>query len=120
MDHRQAADRFSDYVDGQLGGAAKAELEQHLSVCIQCRTELESFRRTVGGLGRLKQSAPPSFLPQIQKQIYVRSHGRFFGGRWKLFGRIPFEWISLAMIVAMLVYYILLVRGSPTAVKPVP
>jgi anti-sigma factor RsiW len=120
MDHQSAAELFSGFVDGELAGSAKSELEQHLSVCIQCRTDLEEFRRAVGGLGRLKHAAPPTFLPQIQKQIFVRSRGRFFGRRWKLFGRIPFEWVSLAMIIAMLVYYIVQLRGAPTGIKPGP
>jgi len=120
MDHQTAAEMFSGYIDGELGGSARSDLEQHLAVCIQCRTDLEEFRRAVGGLGRLKNSAPPTFLPQIQKQIFVRSRGRFFGARWKLFGRIPFEWVSLAMIIAMLVYYIIQLRTAPTAVKPAP
>ena len=79
---------------------------QHLAACIQCRTELTGFRKTVGSLGRFKQTAPPSFLVDIKQQIYKRSHGRFFRPRWKLFGRIPFEWVSLGTIIAMLVYYI--------------
>ena len=120
MDHQQAANEFSDYVDGTLGAREKAELEQHLSACIQCRTSLESFRRAVGSLGKLKHGAPPSFLPEIQQQIYKRSRGRFFSRRWKLFGRIPFEWVSLAMIIAMLIYYIMLQYGSPTGVHPAP
>ncbi len=118
MDHQTAAELFSGFVDGELAGAAKNDLEQHLAVCIQCRTELEEFRRAVGGLGRLKHAAPATFLPQIQKQIFVRSRGRFFGPRWKLFGRIPFEWVSLAMIIAMLVYYIIQMRSAPTGVTP--
>jgi anti-sigma factor RsiW len=120
MDHQTAAALFSSYVDGELVGAPATELEQHLSICIQCRTELEAFRRAVGGLGRLKDHAPPAFLPEIQRQIFVRSRGRFFAGRWKLFGRIPFEWVSLAMIVAMLVYYIIQLRSAPTGVKSLP
>lgn len=120
MDHQTAAEMFSSHVDDELAGPAKAELEQHLAVCIQCRTELEEFRRAVGRLGSLKHAAPPSFLPQIQKQIFLRSRGRFFGGRWKLFGRIPFEWVSLAMIIAMLVYYIIHLRSAPTGVRPIP
>lgn len=118
MDHHSAAEMFSSYVEGDLAESARADLEQHLAVCIQCRTELEEFRRAVGGLGRLKHPAPPSFLPQIQKQIFLRSRGRFFGGRWKLFGRIPFEWVSLAMIIAMLIYYIIHLRSVPTGVRP--
>jgi anti-sigma factor RsiW len=117
MDHQSAAELFSSFVEGELVAPAKTELEHHLSVCIQCRTDLEEFRRAVGGLGRLKHAAPDSFLPQIQKQIFLRSRGRFFGGRWRLFGRIPFEWVSLAMIIAMLVYYIVHLRGVPTGVR---
>jgi len=122
MDHQTAAEQFSSYLDGELVGAPRTELEQHLAVCIQCRTELEEFRRAMGGLGRMKSRdhAPPTFLPEIQRQIYLRSRGRFFGKRWKLFGRIPFEWVSLATIIAMLVYYIIHLHGAPTGVKPAP
>lgn len=120
MDHQNASDLFSDYLDGTLTGAPKHDLEQHLGVCIQCRTELEGFRRALGSLGKLKKHAPASFLPSIQNQIFTRSRGRFFGRRWKLFGRIPFEWVSLAMIVAMLIYYIALQHGSPAGVKVAP
>lgn len=122
MDHQKASELFSSYLDSELVAAQRAELEQHLAVCIQCRTELEELRRAVGGLGRMKAQdhAPPTFLPQIQRQIYLRSRGRFFGKRWKLFGRIPFEWVSLATIIAMLVYYIIHLHGAPTGVKPAP
>lgn len=120
MDHHGAREMFSSFVDGELGETSRRELEQHLEACIQCRTELEEFRRAVGGLARLRHAAPDSFLPKIQEQIFVRSRGRFFAGRWKLFGRIPFEWVSLAMIIAMLVYYIIHLRGAPTGIRPVP
>jgi anti-sigma factor RsiW len=120
MDHEQAQTNFSDYVDGSLSERVRAEVDAHLAACIQCRTELTGFRETVGSLGRLKQAAPPSFLPNIQQQIFKRSRGRFFGQRWKLFGRIPFEWISLATIIAMLVYYLAVLHGSPTGVRPAP
>ena len=120
MDHAQAQDSFSDYVDGSLPERQRSEVDQHLAACIQCRTELTGFRETVGSLGRLKQAAPPSFLVDIKQQIYKRSRGRFFRPRWKLFGRIPFEWVSLATIIAMLVYYIFHLRGTPTGVHPLP
>jgi len=120
MDHAQAQSTFSDYVDGSLPERQRTEVDQHLSACIQCRTELASFRNTIGSLGRLKQAAPPSFLGDIKQQIYKRSQGRFFRPRWKLFGRIPFEWVSLGTIIAMLVYYIALMHGSPSGVRPAP
>jgi anti-sigma factor RsiW len=120
MDHEQAADMFSDFIDGTLVPRDRSALEQHLAACIQCRTDLEGFRRAVGSLGKLKQAAPPRFLPNIQQQIHKRSRGRFFGKRWKLFGRIPFEWVSLATIIAMLIYYIAMLHGTPGGVRPAP
>jgi anti-sigma factor RsiW len=116
--HARAAERFSAYVDGELAAGERAAVDSHLATCIQCRTNLEHFRRTIGNLSKLKEKAPMSFLPDIQGQINARSRGRFFGKRWLLFGRVPFEWVSLAMIVAMLVYYLVSLQASPTGVAP--
>ncbi len=119
--HSRTVESFSAYVDGELSPALRAEVDKHLATCIQCRTSLERFRLTLGGLGRLKiAGAPKSFLSDVQRQINQRSRGRFFGRRWMLFGRIPFEWVSLAMIMAMLVYYIVVLQTSPTGVSPAP
>jgi anti-sigma factor RsiW len=116
--HKRATEAFSAYVDDDLPPAERAHLEEHLAMCMQCRVSLERFRRTVGGLGALKRNAPVSFLQNVQEQINRRSRGRFFGKRALLFGRIPFEWLSLAMIVAMLIYYVVVLQTSPTGVVP--
>jgi anti-sigma factor RsiW len=116
--HTRVTEAFSAYVEGDLPPAERAFVDEHLASCLQCRVALERFRRTVGGLGALKRSAPGGFLENVQEQINRRSRGRFFGRRHLLFGRIPFEWLSLAMIVAMLVYYIIVLQTSPTGVVP--
>lgn len=116
--HQRTAESFSAYVDGDLPPAVRSSVEEHLASCMQCRVSLERFRRTVGRLGALKRPAPGDFLAGVQAQINRRSRGRFFGKRFLLFGRIPFEWLSLAMIVAMLVYYIVVLQSSPTGVVP--
>ena len=116
--HQRATESFSAYVEGDLGPAERAHIDEHLATCMQCRVSLERFRRTVGRLSALKRTAPVSFLENVQDQINRRSRGRFFGKRGLLFGRIPWEWVSLAMIVAMLVYYIVVLQTSPTGVVP--
>ena len=116
--HTRTAERFSAYLEDDLPPADRGAVEAHLASCIQCRTNLERFRATIGNLARLKKKAPASFLPDIQGQIHARSRGRFFGKRWLLFGRVPFEWVSLAMIIAMLVYYLVGLQGAPTTVVP--
>ena len=118
--HTRLTERMSAYVEGELPAEEKAAVEQHLATCIQCRTNLKLFRETISNLSQLKKKAPQSFLPDIQHQINTRSRGRFFGRRWMLFGRIPFEWVSLLMIVAMLLYYIFTLRSAPTHVKALP
>ena len=116
--HQRIQEQFSDYLDNHLSPESCAKLDEHVATCMQCRVALDRFKRTVGGLSSLRRSAPSSFLSDIQKQINVRSKGRFFGKKMMLFGRIPFEWISLAMIVAMLIYYIVFLQNSPTNVVP--
>jgi anti-sigma factor RsiW len=116
--HQRTAESFSAYLEGDLPPAERTGVDEHLATCMQCRVSLERFRRTVGRLGALKRTAPGNFLTGVQEQINRRSRGRFFGKRYLLFGRIPFEWLSLAMIVAMLVYYIVLLQTSPTGVVP--
>jgi anti-sigma factor RsiW len=118
--HARTQAAFSGYLDGELPDAERKIVDEHLAVCIQCRTELTRLKTAVQQLGGMRERAPRSFLADIQKQINTRSQGRFFGRRRLLFGRIPFEWVSLAMIVAMLVYYIVTQHGSPTQVAPGP
>jgi anti-sigma factor RsiW len=119
-DHTPVTDHLSSYVDGELAPAERNAFEAHLKACGECQKNLDQFRGTLGKLSQLKRKAPRSFLPQIQQQIHERSRGRFFGRRWMLFGRIPFEWVSLVMIIAMLVYYIATLQSAPTTVTPGP
>ena len=118
--HGPVEDAFSALVEDDLPPDRKQAIEAHLAGCARCRAGLERFRATVGGLGGLRERAPSTFLPDIQRQIYTRSRGRFFARRWVLFGRIPFEWVSLLMIVVMLVYYIVTLQSTPTTVTPAP
>jgi anti-sigma factor RsiW len=118
--HAPITQKFSAYLDGDLSSSERAAVEAHVAGCAACRTQLEQLRATLGRLGDLRAKAPGTFLADIQNQIRTRSHGRFFGRRHLLFGRIPFEWVSLAMIMAMLIYYIITTHGTPTQVAPRP
>ena len=118
--HTRVQETFSSYLEGDLEDKERQRVQEHLGTCIQCRTQLERFRTTLGRLGGLHEKAPKNFLGDIQGQIRSRSKGRFFSGPRHLFGRIPYEWISLAMIVAMLVYYIFTRLGTPGGVSPAP
>jgi anti-sigma factor RsiW len=79
--HARAQSGFSSYLDGELPDAERKFVDEHLAVCIQCRTELTRLKTAVQQLGGMRERAPRSFLADIQKQINTRSKGRFFGRR---------------------------------------
>jgi anti-sigma factor RsiW len=115
----RARARLSEYVAGELSDEEKRAVDVALGTCPACRHEIEELRATMGTLSGLKRGAPPGFLKDVQRQIHTRSRGRFFSGRrFLLFGRIPFEWISLVMLLAMLAYYVVWAQSTPTGVTP--
>jgi anti-sigma factor RsiW len=59
-EHRWTDARLSEYLDGELGEHQRARLEEHVRWCPECRRVLESLRRTVEGLMRLRVAAPES------------------------------------------------------------
>jgi anti-sigma factor RsiW len=118
--HARFEEQFSSYVEGDLPEPSRRALEEHVASCPACKTQLAAFRSTLGKLGSLREKAPHTFLAGIEAQIRRRSGGRFFGRRRLLFGRLPFEWLSLVMILAMLVYYVVTQHAAPTGVTPGP
>jgi len=58
----QWTDRLSDYLDGELNAAERAELEEHLSGCAECSAVLEQLRQVVARAQGLEDRAPDSDL----------------------------------------------------------
>ena len=63
-------DRLSEYLDGELDNAARAELELHLQTCAACRAVLEELRQVVGTARSLPPIEPATDLwPAIADRI---------------------------------------------------
>jgi predicted anti-sigma-YlaC factor YlaD len=58
----QWTDRLSNYLDGELNVAERAELEEHLSSCAECSAVLEQLRQVVARAQSLENRAPDSDL----------------------------------------------------------
>ncbi|MCC6748071.1 MAG: zf-HC2 domain-containing protein [Deltaproteobacteria bacterium] len=118
MDHQRANELFSEYLEGELPPEEKQAVEEHLAGCDTCRAELEAFRTTLRGLSGLHTLPPPTdFAHQVEQRIHRRSRGRFFGDDRTL-SRIPFEWLSFALIVFVLAMYVLLMLDSKKVATP--
>lgn len=53
-EHRWTHIHLSDYIDRELAPEERRRLEEHASVCPQCRRVLATLRRTVEGLMGLR------------------------------------------------------------------
>jgi anti-sigma factor RsiW len=61
---REVRAQMSDYLDGELDRSAAAGVERHARWCPNCRRMLENLRRTVAGLGALRDLPTPADEPQ--------------------------------------------------------
>ena len=58
--------RLSDYLDGLLKGAERAEFEAHANSCPQCAPLLESVRSLVGEMHAMEEiEVPPRLVYNI-------------------------------------------------------
>ena len=61
--------RLSQYLDQELSPDERERLEEHVSVCPQCRRVLATLRRTVEGLMRLGQEPRPGVAEGVIQRL---------------------------------------------------
>src|SRR5688572_12653832 len=96
--HEEIEAKLSDYAEGTLSAAEKAEVDRHLEGCAACREAAEEAKEALRALSGLhKVSAPQHFDREVAETIRRRSRGRFFGRR--TFGdRVPLELIAVLVL----------------------
>jgi anti-sigma factor RsiW len=111
---------LSDYVDGTLSPADRAEIDAALAKDPALRAEVDELRAAVTDLRKLDRApAPPELAKTVEETIHRRSAGRFFARR-TLGDRVPF---GVLLIVALIVLGIIVavLRSSTTgSLKPTP
>ena len=74
MTNRHDTTRLSDYLDGELTSAERAELEAHLAECPECTRTLEELRAVVETAERLPELPPERELwPGIEARLAPRT-----------------------------------------------
>lgn len=106
MNCRQARELLSPYIDGELPAAERAQLEDHLEQCEDCRSELGELRALVDVLGSLPEEPLPEGFAEALHGRITRRH------RWPRLarlvpGRPSFRpgWVQ-ALAVACLVVFL--------------
>ena len=100
--------RVSDYLDGALHGAERAEVERKIAgdaAWQRAHGELTETRKYLSGMR--KAHAPASFSDGVADTIHRRSAGRFFARR--TFGdRVPFgALVAVALAGLVVIAYVL-------------
>ena len=55
---REFVEVLTDYLEGALAPAERAEIERHIVICRGCSNYVEQFRSTIELLGRIADTAP--------------------------------------------------------------
>jgi hypothetical protein len=125
MEHEQAQELLSDYLDGALSSEQRALFESHLSQCPACQADLDLLRRTLQLVRRMpKIEAPPQFARKVRRRAIkaglLRGRGRFGLARFM----VPYEAtmvVLLATVGAMVVSQLLILKPvEPTVVENAP
>ena len=115
FDHQEAKDRFDRYYEGDLPAEEQRAMDAHLASCDECRGEYQRLALALGALSRLRSThAPRDFVDGVQGRIRKRSRGRFFSRRPDFTTRLPYEVLSVVMLIAILAifFYIFLGKGG--------
>ena len=60
---REFVEILTEYLDGGLEPAERADVERHLVICRGCSNYTEQMRSTIGLLSRLASDPPPGDAP---------------------------------------------------------
>jgi len=109
--------RVSDYLDGALTGADRAEVERKIAddeTWKRAHGELTETRKFLSGMR--KAHAPANFSDGVAETIHRRSAGRFFARR-TLGDRVPFGALVVVAIAGLVVIAYVLWSSSTGSLK---
>ena len=77
---QEVVELVTDYLEGQLDRATRAEIEVHLSLCEGCATYLDQMRQTIRELGRVPVEGLSDRAQRDLLAAFRDYHGRPPGG----------------------------------------
>ncbi len=113
LSHQDVQDRFDRYYEGDLPAEEQQAMDAHLAECTACREEYQKLMKTLAALAKMKAThAPGDFLDRVQGRIRKRSRGRFFSRRPDFTSRLPYEVLSVVMLIALLAIFLYIFIGK--------
>ncbi len=124
---RHWTDHLSEYLDGELDPAERADLEAHVQECAQCRSDMGQLERVMRRARSLEDRPPAQDLwPAIAERLEVRTQPVTDLGQRRRQRRIVFSIPQLAaaglalMLISASVVWLTMTRGEPPVVAAEP
>ncbi|HSQ77418.1 MAG TPA: zf-HC2 domain-containing protein, partial [Nitrospirota bacterium] len=74
MDHNFIRHKLSEYIDGTVSAAEKAEIETHLKACEKCSDALRELQKTIEHVRQINEIEPPAWMTQkIMAKVRVEA-----------------------------------------------
>jgi anti-sigma factor RsiW len=113
LSHDEARERFDRYYEGDLDSAERDAVDAHLAACPACQQEYQQLVAAMNALASMRgQAAPKDFVDAVQGRIRKRSRGRFFARRQDFTTRLPYELLSVVMLIAILAIFLYIFLGK--------
>jgi anti-sigma factor RsiW len=107
----------SDYLDGELGEGARAEVVRHLGACVGCRRYEETVRRAAVEPFRIapREMAPASIWPRVQRGIAREQERGIRAALSRVWRSLRFPAYAAASAAAAAIVAVFLARAPFTA-----
>ena len=69
MDHGQIQNRFSAYLDGEIGDPERAQIEAHCRECGECAAILADLREVSGLVRGSRAALSAAMMPRLHQAI---------------------------------------------------
>lgn len=110
---------LSEYIDEELSKSDFIDVENHLSVCADCRAELAALRALVSASNEIETAQPPA---DLRMRIAAATTQKQRGGRWvavrdHLFSFRPLAWAGGAAVAMFALLFVISIGKVSEPVK---
>jgi hypothetical protein len=108
MEHNTIRHMLSEYLDGSVAAQTKAEIEEHLKTCPECKNALDELRKTIEQVKSIEQIDPPVWMTQkIMAKVRAEAEekkGLFQRLFFPLSLKLPIQAVAVAFLTVTVFY----------------
>ncbi len=124
MDHNFIRHKLSEYIDGTVSAAEKAEIETHLKTCEKCSDALTELKKTIEHVKSIDEIEPPAWMTQkIMAKVRVEAGQRKSVSQWlysAFVAKLPVKAVAIVFLAAIAFTMYRDIRPQKLSEAPIP